>query len=211
MIKYIIGELKKELMCLTDDEKIEYINLITEELNDVCPFNEPIAKVKWVKQENVKANEYNPNKVATPEMNLLYESVKLDGYTQPIVAYDLGNGDYEIVDGFHRNRVGREHEDIKERLHGYLPLTIIDKPLDERMGSTIRHNRARGSHQIRSMSDIVLDLSNEGWSDEEISTKLGMEMDEVLRLKQITGLKEAFSNHEFSKSWEEFERKYYDE
>ena len=112
MIKNIIGELKKELMCLTDDEKIEYINLITEELNDVCPFNEPIAKVKWVKQENVKANEYNPNKVATPEMNLLYESVKLDGYTQPIVAYDLGNGDYEIVDGFHRNRVGREHEDI---------------------------------------------------------------------------------------------------
>ena len=92
-----------------------------------------------------------------------------------------------------------------------MPLTIIDKPLDERMGSTIRHNRARGSHQIRSMSDIVLDLSNEGWSDEEISTKLGMEMDEVLRLKQITGLKEAFSNHEFSKSWEEFERKYYDE
>ena len=121
-------------MCLTDDEKIEYLNLITEELNDVCPFNEPIAKVKWVKQENVKANEYNPNKVATPEMKLLYESVKLDGYTQPIVAYDLGNGDYEIVDGFHRNRVGREHEDIKERLHGYLPLTIIDKPLDERMG-----------------------------------------------------------------------------
>ena len=177
MIKNIIGELKKELMCLTDDEKIEYLNFITEELNDVCPFNEPIAKVKWVKQENVKANEYNPNKVATPEMNLLYESVKLDGYTQPIVAYDLGNGDYEIVDGFHRNRVGREHEDIKERLHGYLPLTIIDKPLDERMGSTIRHNRARGSHQIRSMSDIVLDLSNEGWSDEEISTKLGMEME----------------------------------
>ena len=125
MIKNIIGELKKELMCLTDDEKIEYINLITEELNDVCPFNEPIAKVKWVKQENVKANEYNPNKVATPEMNVLYESVKLDGYTQPIVAYDLGNGDYEIVDGFHRNRVGREHEDIKERLRGYFILLLL--------------------------------------------------------------------------------------
>lgn len=211
MIGEIINSLKEELVKLNDDEKIKYINLINEVMSEVGPFNEPISRVKWVKQENVKANEYNPNKVATPEMNLLYESIRLDGYTQPIVAYALDDSSYEIVDGFHRNRVGKEHLDIKERLHGYLPLTIIDKPLDERMGSTIRHNRARGSHQIRSMSDIVLDLSNEGWSDEEISTKLGMEMDEVLRLKQITGLKEAFSNHEFSKSWEEFERKYYDE
>ena len=211
MIGEIINSLKEELVKLNDDEKIKYINLINEVMSEVGPFNEPISRVKWVKQENVKANEYNPNKVATPEMNLLYESIRLDGYTQPIVAYALDDSSYEIVDGFHRNRVGKEHLDIKERLHGYLPLTIIDKPLDERMGSTIRHNRARGSHQIRSMSDIVLDLSNEGWSDEDISTKLGMEMDEVLRLKQITGLKEAFSNHEFSKSWEEFERKYYDE
>lgn len=211
MIGEIINSLKEELVKLNDDEKIKYINLINEVMSEVGPFNEPISRVKWVKQENVKANEYNPNKVATPEMNLLYESIRLDGYTQPIVAYALDDSSYEIVDGFHRNRVGKEHLDIKERLHGYLPLTIIDKPLDERMGSTIRHNRARGSHQIRSMSDIVMDLSNEGWGDEEISTKLGMEMDEVLRLKQITGLKEAFSNHEFSKSWEEFERKYYDE
>ncbi len=209
MIGEIINSLKEELVKLNDDEKIKYINLINEVMSEVGPFNEPISRVKWVKQENVKANEYNPNKVATPEMNLLYESIRLDGYTQPIVAYALDDSSYEIVDGFHRNRVGKEHLDIKERLHGYLPLTIIDKPLDERMGSTIRHNRARGSHQIRSMSDIVMDLSNEGWGDEEISTKLGMEMDEVLRLKQITGLKEAFSNHEFSKSWEEFERKNY--
>lgn len=209
MIGEIINSLKEELVKLNDDEKIKYINLINEVMSEVGPFNEPISRVKWVKQENVKANEYNPNKVATPEMNLLYESIRLDGYTQPIVAYALDDNSYEIVDGFHRNRVGKEHLDIKERLHGYLPLTIIDKPLDERMGSTIRHNRARGSHQIRSMSDIVMDLSNEGWGDEEISTKLGMEMDEVLRLKQITGLKEAFSNHEFSKSWEEFERKNY--
>src|SRR5690606_8985742 len=95
------------------------------------------------------------------------------------------------------------------RIHGYLPIVVIDKPLDERMGSTIRHNRARGTHQIRSMSDIVIDLSREGWSDEEICKKLGMELDEVIRLKQISGLKEAFANHEFSKSWEEFESKYY--
>lgn len=211
MIEDLILELKRELQELSFEEKVMYLNIINVNLADISPFNEPINNIQWVPAEKVHANEYNPNKVATPEMKLLYESIRLDGYTQPIVAYDLDDGDYEIVDGFHRNRVGKEHEDIKERLHGYLPLTIIDKPLDERMGSTIRHNRARGSHQIRSMSDIVMDLSLEGWSDAEISNKLGMEMDEVLRLKQITGLKEAFSNHEFSKSWEEYERKIYDE
>lgn len=186
------------------DEQIEILNAIKEYLNEISPIKEPVNCVKWVKAQDVDANEYNPNKVATPEMNLLYESIKLDGYTQPIVVYQKDDGRYEIVDGFHRNRVGKEHQDIYERIYGYLPVTVIDKTLDERMGSTIRHNRARGSHQIRSMSDIVIDLSREGWSDEEICTKLGMDMDEVLRLKQISGLKEAFSNHKFSKSWEEY-------
>lgn len=209
MIKEEIMKLKEELNNLPLKEKVEYINFLNNCIAKVSPFTEPINNVQWVPAEEVDANEYNPNKVATPEMNLLYESIKLDGYTQPIVAYKKDDGHYEIVDGFHRNRVGKEHEDIKERIHGYLPLTIINKPLDERMGSTIRHNRARGTHQIRSMSEIVMDLSIEGWTDEEISTKLGMEMDEVLRLKQITGLKEAFSNHEFSKSWEEFESRTY--
>lgn len=115
------------------------------------------------------------------------------------------------MDGFHRNRVGKERKDINKRIHGYLPVTVIDKPLDERMGSTIRHNRARGTHQIRGMSDIVLELTKEGWGDEEICKKLGMELDEVIRLKQITGLKEAFANHEFSKSWVEYESKYHKE
>lgn len=211
MIEDLILKLKRELQKLPLKEKVMYLNIINANLADISPFNEPINNVQWVHMDGVTANEYNPNKVATPEMELLYESIRLDGYTQPIVAYALDDGSYEIVDGFHRNRVGKEHEDIKKRLHGYLPLTIIDKSLDERMGSTIRHNRARGSHQIRSMSDIVMDLSLEGWSDGEISNKLGMEMDEVLRLKQITGLKEAFSNHKFSKSWEEFERKNYNE
>lgn len=211
MIEDTIAQLNKELSALNDEEKIMYINIINENLFNLNPLSEPIANVKWVKASKVHANEYNPNKVATPEMELLYESIKLDGYTQPIVAYKIKEDEYEIVDGFHRNRVGKEHEDISNRLHGYLPLTIIDKPLDERMGSTIRHNRARGSHQIRSMSEIVLDLSKSGWSDNDISEKLGMDLDEVLRLKQITGLKEAFSNHEFSKSWEEFEEKYYNE
>lgn len=117
------------------------------------------------KARGCTGNEYNPNHVAAPEMKLLYESIKSDGYTMPIVTYDLGDGKREIVDGFHRNRVGREHPDIKKRIHGYLPVSTIDKPEDERIGSTIRHNRARGTHGIRPMSDIVLDLSKMGWSD----------------------------------------------
>lgn len=207
MIDDILNQIELELSNLSIEEKIEVLNTINKRLSELSPMNEPIAYVKWVKAENVDANEYNPNKVATPEMNLLYESINSDGYTQPIVAYQKDAERYEIVDGFHRNRVGKEHKDIYQRLHGYLPLTIIDKPLDERMGSTIRHNRARGSHQIRSMSDIVIELSKEGWTDEQICTKLGMDMDEVLRLKQISGLKEAFSNHEFSKSWVEYKSK----
>ena len=208
MRKYI-AELMYEIEKLPLEEKVDVLNYLNKNISEISPFHEPVNNIQWIKQEQIEANEYNPNHVAKPEMELLYESIKTDGYTQPIVAYKKENNKYEIVDGFHRNRVGKEHEDIHERLHGYLPLTIIDKPLDERMGSTIRHNRARGSHQIRSMSDIVLELSNEGWADKKISEKLGMEMDEVLRLKQITGLKEAFSNHQFSKSWTEFKSKVY--
>ena len=194
------------------DEKVDAITTIRRSISECSPFRgEPCDCVLWVKQENIQANEYNPNHVATPEMKLLYQSIKSDGYTMPIVTYDLKDGNREIVDGFHRNRVGREHKDIRERVHGYLPVSTIDKPADERMGSTIRHNRARGTHGIRPMSDIVVDLSEQGWDDAKICEKLGMELDEVIRLKQITGLKEAFSNHEFSRSWEEFERRYYEE
>jgi len=208
-IEELIRELIKEIDRADIDEKVDILNDLRLKLAKASPFREPVECVQWIKSDKVHANEYNPNIVATPEMELLYISILLDGYTQPIVAYKLENDEYEIVDGFHRNRVGKEHEDIKQRIHGYLPLTIIEKPLNERIGSTIRHNRARGSHQIRPMSEIVIELSKEGWNDEEISVKLGMEMDEVLRLKQISGLKEAFSNHKFSRSWEEFEGKYY--
>lgn len=167
----------------------------------------PCLDVKLVPTEKVVANDYNPNKVATPEMKLLKLSIELDGVTMPVVTYyDKERDMYEVVDGFHRYTVLKDY--FKSDV---IPVSVIDKPLDERMGSTIRHNRARGTHQIRSMSDIVIDLSKDGWSDEEICKKLGMELDEVVRLKQISGLKEAFANHEFSKSWEEFESKYYKE
>ena len=209
-MKQIIEMIEKEFNKLSSiDQKVEFLNTIREKISELSPFDEPVDYVRWVKAEKVQANEYNPNIVASPEMELLYQSIKLDGYTQPIVVYELPDDKYEIVDGFHRNRVGKERKDINKRIHGYLPVTVIDKPLDERMGSTIRHNRARGTHQIRGMSDIVVELTREGWSEEEICEKLGMELDEVIRLKQISGLKEAFANHEFSKSWEEFESKYH--
>ena len=202
-----IEDLIAEINDMPMDEKVDAINTVKQRLHDISPFSgEPCDCVQWIKQDDIQANEYNPNHVATPEMKLLYESIKLDGYTMPIVTYDLGNGKREIVDGFHRNRVGREHSDIKKRVHGYLPVSTIDKPADERIGSTIRHNRARGTHGIRPMADIVIDLARSGWDDLKICQKLGMDLDEVIRLKQITGLKEAFMNHDFSKSWEEFEK-----
>ncbi len=211
-VKNLVSTLTAEIDQMSVAEKVDALNFIRQELHNVSPFkDEPCDCVLWIRQDDLQANEYNPNHVATPEMRLLYQSIKSDGYTMPIVTYDLKNGTREIVDGFHRNRIGREHKDIQQRIHGYLPVSTIDKPEDERMGSTIRHNRARGTHGIRPMSEIVLDLSLQGWDDTKICEKLGMELDEVIRLKQITGLKEAFSSHEFSKSWEEFERKYYPE
>ena len=161
----------------------------------------PCLNVKLVPMEKIVANDYNPNIVATPEMKLLELSIRLDGVTMPIVTYyDKAQDIYIVVDGFHRFTI------LKDRLKSNVaPVVVINKPLDERMGSTIRHNRARGTHQIRSMSDLVLELTKMGWDEADICKKLGMELDEVIRLKQITGLKEAFANHEFSKSWEEYE------
>ena len=210
MIDELIEKLVKEIDGLPLEEKVKELNKCRQSLHQISPFkDEPVDCVLWVQGEDIQANEYNPNVVASPEMKLLHTSIKLDGYTQPIVTYVLENGDREVIDGFHRNKIGKEYKDIKKRVHGYLPVTTLDKEISERIGSTIRHNRARGTHQIRPMSDIVLDLVRSGWTDEEICKKIGMEFDEVLRLKQITGLKQAFQDHEFSKSWEEFENKYY--
>lgn len=204
-----IAQLRRILAPMGLREKIRSLNRVRKALNEMSPFSDPVDLVQWIPDENIHANNYNPNKVASAEMGLLHTSIQKDGFTQAIVAYYLGDGQYEIVDGFHRNRIGRDYPDIAEKLYGYLPLSVIYKPLDERIGSTIRHNRARGTHQIRSMSEIVLSLAKMGWSDEKIGLNLGMELDEIIRLKQITGLKEAFQNHEFSKSWEEFEHNYY--
>lgn len=166
-------------------------------------FKSPVYSVISVPVEKIRANEYNPNAVAPPEMRLLYDSIKQDGYTMPIVCiYNAKDDMYEIVDGFHRYSIMLQHDDIRDRENGHLPVSVIDKPIDERMASTIRHNRARGSHDVDLMSSIVNELHKIGRSDAWIAKHLGMDKDEILRLKQITGLAEAFRNNEFSFSWE---------
>lgn len=165
-------------------------------------FKSPVYNVKAIPVEKLRANEYNPNKVAPPEMELLYQSIKEDGYTMPIVVYHRKEDDvYEIVDGFHRYTIMMRYPDIYEREKGLLPCSIIEKPIGERMASTIRHNRARGSHKIDLMSNIVAELVEMGKTDKWISKYLGMSKDEILRLKQITGLASLFKDQEFSKSW----------
>jgi ParB-like chromosome segregation protein Spo0J len=166
-------------------------------------FVSPVYNVIRVPVEKIRANEYNPNKVARPEMELLYQSIKEDGYTMPIVCYYHEEDDmYEIVDGFHRYTIILRHKDIYDREGGCLPVSVIDKPISERMASTIRHNRARGTHNIDLMSNIVAELVEMGKSDHWIAKHLGMDVDEILRLKQITGLAALFTDKEFSRAWE---------
>lgn len=166
-------------------------------------FKSPVYGIKPVPIDKIQANTYNPNHVAPPEMKLLYESIKNDGYTMPIVCYYLKNEDkYEIVDGYHRYTVMLTHKDIYEREQGLLPVSVIDKPLEDRMASTIRHNRARGEHSIELMTNIVAELSKSGMSDAWIMKNIGMDAEELLRLKQLSGLQELFKDKDFSKSWE---------
>jgi ParB-like chromosome segregation protein Spo0J len=201
-------ELFEPLKDMPLGQRVECINNIRLALKEYSPFkNEPVDCVQWKKNEEVHANDYNPNSVAPPEMELLRLSIMSDGYTQPIVSWSKEDK-FEVVDGFHRSRVGRECEDVKERVHGYVPLVVIKddrQGQNDRMASTIRHNRARGKHSVDSMSDIVLELKRRNWSPKKIGKELGMDQDEVLRLVQITGLAEVFADHEFTEAWEAVE------
>jgi len=185
-------------------ERIETINAIRESLSAYSPFaGQPVDFVRWVPADSVHANDYNPNSVAPPEMKLLEHSIASDGYTQPIVTWP--NEGHEVVDGFHRHRVGKESQEVSAMIHGYLPIVTINprqQDRNDRMAATIRHNRARGAHKVESMSEIVVELKRRFWSDERISKELGMEPDEVLRLQQITGLGALFADEEFSEAWE---------
>src|SRR5688572_6505345 len=200
----MLDQLIESIKDLPLKEKIERINEVRKALHEISPFkNEPVDLVLWVPAEDVTANDYNPNSVAPPEMQLLEVSILNDGYTQPVVTW-MGKV-REVIDGFHRNRVGKESKVIRERINGYLPVvtaneTVTDK--GSRIASTIRHNRARGKHAVSAMSDIVIELKKRNWSEARISKELGMDEDEILRLCQISGLAEAFENDDFSEAWE---------
>jgi len=195
--------------CLNElefDEKIDFINFLREAIHNESPFkNEPVDYVKWVKNTKVVANDYNPNKVAPPEMELLEVSIMNDGYTQPIVSWDnYEKNKIEVIDGFHRNRVGKESKVVNSRVKGYLPIVNIRKEQsgkNDRIASTIRHNRARGKHQVDAMSEIVIELKNRNWTNKRISKQLGMDEEEVLRLCQVSGLEHLFSDKDFSRAW----------
>ena len=204
-MKEEVRNLLQAIESYPDAEKIEAINEIKAQLKEISPFSkEPVECVRWVPADKVIANDYNPNSVAPPEMELLHVSIQEDGYTQPIVVWEH-DGIYEVVDGFHRNRVGKEYDDIRERIRGYLPVVVINNDREDkgdRIASTIRHNRARGKHRVEAMSDIVIELKRRNWSDKKIGKELGMDPDEVLRLTQITGLAEMFADKDFSRAWE---------
>lgn len=186
-------------------ELIARINELRAAIHKYSPFaDEPVDFVRWEPNEKVQGNDYNPNSVAPPEMELLATSIRADGYTQPIVVHQVGKT-YEVVDGFHRNRVGKESKDIVQRVRGHLPLVVIkatrtDKA--DRIAATIRHNRARGKHRVQAMSDIVIELKNRNWKNARIAKELGMDEDEILRLCQITGLANIFADQDFSRAWE---------
>lgn len=190
---------------LPTHEKVEELNAIRRALHELSPFvGEPVDFVEWVHADKVQANNYNPNSVAPPEMELLRLSIAADGYTQPIVTMPE-NDARTVVDGFHRHRVGKECADIRARVHGYLPVVRIrqsQEDVSDRMAATIRHNRARGEHRVESMAEIVVELKRRFWSDEKIAKELGMDSDEVLRLTQVTGLAGLFADREFSEAWE---------
>lgn len=205
-IRELVSELREAINLLTDtDIKIEALNYARAELHSVSPLkHHPVDCVQWVKSNNIEANEYNPNAVAPPEMQLLYESILNDGYTMPIVSF-VDTDIRRIVDGFHRRETERRNKDISESTLGYVPVTTIresQKDTSNRMASTIRHNRARGSHNIELMSQIVTELVDMGKGDAWICKHVGMSIDELLRMKQITGLASLFTNTDFSQSWD---------
>ncbi|MBL5966167.1 ParB-like nuclease domain-containing protein [Lelliottia amnigena] len=205
MQQRLIHDVQNYLQSLSEDQRIEAINAFRQAIHELSPFREqPVDCVLWIKQDAITANDYNPNNVAPPEKKLLCKSLELDGFTQPIVVTENDPHHYEIVDGFHRHEIGTQRAALKRQLKGYLPVTCLRKERKDkidRMAATIRHNRARGRHQINAMSEIVRELVLLGWDETKIGTELGMDSDEVLRLKQINGLLELFADRRFSEAW----------
>jgi hypothetical protein len=185
-------------------EKFKFLNDLKEFLHrEISEIKQPIDFVRWIPLEQVEPNDYNPNSVAKVEMGLLYKSIKHDGYTQPIVTiFDEEKQKYVIVDGFHRYFTAKTNKDILERNLGHLPCVVIEKDINERMAATVRHNRARGAHSVTGMGSMVFEMLQNGWTDEEICNHLGMEPEEILKLKHITGFSKLFKDVEYNKSWQ---------
>ncbi|HGW3992778.1 TPA: IbrB-like domain-containing protein [Proteus mirabilis] len=208
-IETVLSVLKDYLVKLNNEQKIEALNKIKLSLHQISPFkNEPIDCVLWIKRQQIIANDYNPNVMSPTEKRLLETSLVKDGYTQPVVVLPIQQSknkpsQWQVVDGYHRYLLSKKNS-LNKRINGYLPITVLDvesHTMADQMAATIRHNRARGQHQVAAMSDIVRDLSRLGWNDQKIGDELGMSQDEVLRLKQISGLAELFSEHDFSEAW----------
>lgn len=199
-IAQIIPDFNKLSIC----ERVTAIQVVRDILSKShpCYDENPVDRVLWIPLEKVSPNDYNPNSVAQIEMKLLYTSIEHDGYTQPIVTiYDEENDKYIIVDGFHRYFVMKTSPDIYARCYGLLPVVVIQKDINDRMASTIRHNRARGKHSIQGMSNMVFEMLENGWDDKEICNELGMEAEEILRLKHVTGFSKLFADTEYNKAW----------
>lgn len=186
------------------EDKLAFLEILRDEIHALSPVkDQPVDRVRWVPIDQVTPNDYNPNSVAGKEMDLLYTSIKHDGYTQPVVTiFNEKKGKYEIVDGFHRYFTCKANPDILDRNHGRLPIVVIEKEINDRMASTVRHNRARGKHSISGMSSMVFSMLDNGWEDHEICNELGMEPEELLRLKHITGFSKLFEDTQYKKAWQ---------
>lgn len=199
----MIEALLKKYADASFDEKVKVYNEITQELYDFLGVSHPVLNISLVPVDSVKGNDYNPNKVAPPEMELLKLSIRKDGLTMPVVVAGEKEGDsWVVVDGFHRTAVCAQTEDVRLSLKGYLPVSRLEKDVEDRVTATVRHNMARGTHQVELSARLIALLKKHNWTNERIGKELGMDADEVLRLKQISGLAEAFADKDFSSSWE---------
>lgn len=202
MIEHLKEQIKE--IILESEDPLSVIEQIRDVLHEFSPVRSmPVDRVRWVHIDRVRANEYNPNSVAKNEMRLLHTSISHDGYTQPVVAvYDEDDDMYTVIDGFHRYSTMKHNADIREKTGGLLPVVVLDISMNDRMASTVRHNRARGKHAVTGMANMVFEMLDNGWSDEEICRQLGMEADEIVRLKHVTGFSKLFENAEWRQAWE---------
>lgn len=188
---------------LTVKERVALFNIMSDLSSKIVDFTHPALNVKLVESHLVQDNGYNPNNVAPPEYRLLKHSIRSDGLTMPVVVGEYSDdGRYVVIDGAHRTQLIKTESDINASLANYVPVVVLNKTCEERMSSSIRHNMARGEHQVELTASLVIKLREMDWSDEKIGRELGMDKDEVLRMQQITGLAEAFKDRSFSKAWE---------